>query len=575
MKKLLSIIIVMALVIGMMPMTVLAIPSDGPIADDEAYYKLIVDTGGKGDISIKLEAEEEYPGMLSMHEDEPNVIYVSKEMYEEYSNDFADVDDFAQVIQLPEPKGFQNGMGDWWNEFFLVDPSTVTSYDSYSQARRDTYGGTLPELVVDDELTIYAVWFEEVDKLSVEITAPRCGDVLGEESKVEVTIPSGQKWQIPEDNWEPFWGEWEQSEIGYGWYELFQGTVKGGDDSVAVVPFEGTYGYYFGELKPEDVTVTYKDWQGNNIKGSVDHMQSGFEPESEVRMNYFGAKVKVQHVSGKKEITDVVKPSCTKAGSHREIIRCSKCKEILSDKKVVDKATGHKWGPWKVVKKATFKKDGLKKRVCKNDPSHVQTKKIPAKGKGQTLLMTMKPKGANKLVASWKKVKNIDGVDIYFTHCNKKEKKSTPKLYKSIKGNKKTSYTIKGLKKNTAYKAYAKAWIKKNGKKKYVLKSPKAHVFTGGESKGFTNAKSVSVKKKKITIRAKKSCKIKARVKKANSGLKLIPKRHTAKLRYKSADKTIAKVNKKGRIKGVGKGTCYVYVFATTGVFKKIKVRVR
>ena len=574
MKKLLSIIVAIALVVGMMPMTIFAGISDEPVMEDGDYYKLIVNTGGKGNISLNEKAEE-YPGLFYIDEQDPNVLYVDKGMLEEYSEDLYDVDEVTQLIQLPEPKGYHNGF-DIRNEFFIVDPSTITNYDDYDDAVEATYYVTFEDLAVDDELTIYAVWFEEVNELSVEVTAPKCGDELGEKSKVEVKIPSGEKWEISDWYGNPFWGKWEQSEIGPGWYVLFQGIVKGGDDSVAAIPFGAKYGYYMGHLNPENVTITYKDWQGNNKKGDIDHLiQPSEEPESEEGYRLLGAKVKVQHVPSKKEIKDVVKPSCTKNGSHKEIIRCSKCNDVLSEKKVVDKATGHNWGPWTVVKKATFKKDGLKKRVCKNDPSHVQTKKIPAKGKGQTLLVTMKPKGANKLVASWKKVKNIDGVDIFFTHCNKKEKKSTPKLYKSIKGNKKTSYTIKGLKKNTAYKAYAKAWTMKNGKKKYVLKSPKAHVFTGGESKGFTNAKSVLVKKKKITIRAKKSCKIKARVKKANSGLKLIPKRHTAKLRYVSADKTIAKVSKKGRIKGVGKGTCYVYVFATTGVYKKIKVRVK
>ncbi len=42
-------------------------------------------------------------------------------------------------------------------------------------------------------------------------------------------------------------------------------------------------------------------------------------------------------------------------------------------------ATGHSWGSWTVVKAATNDTDGLEKRVCKNDSSHVETRVIPAK----------------------------------------------------------------------------------------------------------------------------------------------------------------------------------------------------
>ncbi len=40
-------------------------------------------------------------------------------------------------------------------------------------------------------------------------------------------------------------------------------------------------------------------------------------------------------------------------------------------------------------------------------------------------------------------------------------------------------------------------------------------------------------------------------------------------------DSNIASVDKKGKIKGKNKGSCYVYAYAQNGVFSKIKVTVK
>ena len=53
------------------------------------------------------------------------------------------------------------------------------------------------------------------------------------------------------------------------------------------------------------------------------------------------------------------------------------------------------------------------------------------------------------------------------------------------------------------------------------------------------------------------------------------PLKHCAKFRYASSNKKVAKVSKKGKITAVGKGKCNVYVYAVSGVSKKIKVTVK
>ena len=56
---------------------------------------------------------------------------------------------------------------------------------------------------------------------------------------------------------------------------------------------------------------------------------------------------------------------------------------------------------------------------------------------------------------------------------------------------------------------------------------------------------------------------------------KLLPKKHIVPYRYFSTNDKVASVSKTGKIKGKKKGTCTIYVVATNGVKKSIKVTVR
>ena len=51
-------------------------------------------------------------------------------------------------------------------------------------------------------------------------------------------------------------------------------------------------------------------------------------------------------------------------------------KAITEEKSITTPATGHSWGDWKVTKKATATSEGEETRICKNDSSHKQTRKI-------------------------------------------------------------------------------------------------------------------------------------------------------------------------------------------------------
>ena len=40
-------------------------------------------------------------------------------------------------------------------------------------------------------------------------------------------------------------------------------------------------------------------------------------------------------------------------------------------------APGHDWGEWEITKQATETEEGIMTRICKNNPSHVETRSIP------------------------------------------------------------------------------------------------------------------------------------------------------------------------------------------------------
>ena len=61
---------------------------------------------------------------------------------------------------------------------------------------------------------------------------------------------------------------------------------------------------------------------------------------------------------------NVKAPTCTKDGSHDEVVYCSVCKEVVSRTNVVDKAAGHQWDAGVVTTQPTTGKEGVKTFTC-------------------------------------------------------------------------------------------------------------------------------------------------------------------------------------------------------------------
>ena len=85
-------------------------------------------------------------------------------------------------------------------------------------------------------------------------------------------------------------------------------------------------------------------------------------------------------------------------------------------------------------------------------------------------------------------------------------------------------------------------------------------------------AKSVIVKKSAVSLKKGKTFKISASIKKVKPKKILILTSHAPRLRYVSANPSVAKVNGKGVITAKNPGTCYVYAVATNGVRKGVKL---
>lgn len=82
---------------------------------------------------------------------------------------------------------------------------------------------------------------------------------------------------------------------------------------------------------------------------------------------------------------DAKEPTCTDNGNI-EYWTCSRChkryndaagtKEYTENETIVN-ALGHDWSQWTVVKEPTLSEEGLERRICANDPSHVEERAIP------------------------------------------------------------------------------------------------------------------------------------------------------------------------------------------------------
>ena len=253
-------------------------------------------------------------------------------------------------------------------------------------------------------------------------------------------------------------------------------------------------------------------------------------------------------------------------------------------------ATGHNFGPW-------VKKGNKYQRICKNDPSHIETKnaaqtkpasvekdkKVKESKKAEKVekveadilantkeeapeesssfqLLQLRYKKASKkqIKLKWTSVEGAVQYRLYGAPCGKK--------YKKIGEFTGTSYKAKKLKKNKYYKFYV---IAVSADSKVIAQSKTIHVATAGGKKG--NFKAVKLKnvKKTLTLKIGRKFKIKASAVRQR-GKKVSVHR---KLAYESSDPEVASVSKKGKVKAKKSGSAVIYVYSQSGTFAKFIVK--
>ena len=189
----------------------------------------------------------------------------------------------------------------------------------------------------------------------------------------------------------------------------------------------------------------------------------------------------------------------------------------------------------------------------------VEEKKVSA----PQVLFAKASAGKNSVKLSWNKISGAEGYLIYGSRCG-----NSFKLLKKVSA-KTLSYEKTKLAKGVFYKFYVAAYKTVDGEREVIVKSPQLHVTTKGGKYG--NPTAVTVSKESVTVAKGKTTKVTAKVSKTDGKVKY----HIAQIRYLSTNKKVATVTSKGTIKGVGKGTCYVYCYTQNGVVKKVKVTVK
>ena len=195
----------------------------------------------------------------------------------------------------------------------------------------------------------------------------------------------------------------------------------------------------------------------------------------------------------------------------------------------------------------------------------VNTDKGDVKGSTFAALKAKATGGKKSVTVSWSKVKGVSGYMVYGAQCGKKMK-----LLKTLPASSK-SYKATKLGKGKYYKYIVVAYKVIYGEKRTVATSVSVHACTNGDR--YKNPSGVGIRKTKVTVKKGKTSSLKPTLKTKGKG---VLKTHIAKFRYESSNPQVATVTKKGKVKGIRKGkSCYIYIYAQNGMYKRVKVTVK
>ncbi|MCR5544073.1 MAG: leucine-rich repeat domain-containing protein [Eubacterium sp.] len=207
--------------------------------------------------------------------------------------------------------------------------------------------------------------------------------------------------------------------------------------------------------------------------------------------------------------------------------------------------------------------------AAEKDPDNVTKTDREPKNAEYSVLQAKAVKVTNSSVKlTWKKV---PGARKYYIYANRNGK---GKKFKKLTNTTKTKYTAKKVagKKLAGGTYYKFIVVAVDNYGDVISISKTVFASTSGGTKGNYKKVTTKAKKNKVNIKAGKTFKLRA---KAVASPKSVKVKKCRGICYESTNSNIVKVNKKGVIKGVNKGTCYVYAYAQNGVAAKIKVTVK
>lgn len=285
--------------------------------------------------------------------------------------------------------------------------------------------------------------------------------------------------------------------------------------------------------------------------------------------------------------------SCTEDGNIRYWMSAADGKYFLdaegeqeiTKEETVRKATGHLHTEVRNAKKATYTSKGYTgDTYCKDCGKKIKN------GKSIAMLAFTKEKinscsnllntgvkltvNTGSLKVTWGKVSEASGYDIFAAKCGK-----NLKLVKTVKGTNKLSTNLtkvngSRISKNAGYKVRIRAYRIIDGKKRYIANSLTLHAV-GKSNSQYTNPSKLKASKNAYTLKKGKTGKLNVKITKQNSRKKFLSTAHAARLRYWSTNTKVASVSSGGKIKGVGKGSCYIYIVGQNGAKTRVKITVK
>ncbi|MBQ9815423.1 MAG: hypothetical protein IJM53_06990 [Lachnospiraceae bacterium] len=402
-RKILGILLAMLLVISLLPMTALADEEDYTNID-EVNLEITAPKEGTVVTAELIGGEEEYDWDTQSPKPDVNItdsdshchIYEDEEINARY---WVDPENESLYVNSEEDPYMMGGE----TYYAYVSIYAEEGYAFLDEPIVNVTGGevydVIPGVVNEDDVIISIVVIiavnvkeEIIESVDVTITAPKCGTVVTADGYDEPIVRGKPGVHYYADTQSP------KPEI----------TINDSDALYDLLTDEDGDAYsYWLEKKDEESYELYVNWEehpcmvgGETVyaefvlaaKGAHFPMpeKAGFGEEIEINLTggtvvdymvegnilFVLAEVEVEHIEGEPVTENVVDPLCLEDGSHENVVYCDACGAELSREPVVDDQLGHDWGEWTVVKEPQVGVAGEEQRICKRDPSHVETREI-------------------------------------------------------------------------------------------------------------------------------------------------------------------------------------------------------